>query len=598
MNIVFVTGLYVPRYSAVGKCVKNLAAEMARRHDVTVLSIKQGDSPLSGFYGDGGERLEYTASRIDGIKSIAQAKMLANEHKSLWHLVDRALSAFLYGSRMMSRAAYHHSRSRAYLKALEGLEPKPDLLIPCAGMFENVMACVWYKRNHPEVTLTPILFDQFAYATSLYKTNIEKRIHRSWNLKVEDEVLASSDAIFTVTWDAHIKNAHPRWLSKVHHIEHPMLVPPKLYEESGVDTKKHGAVFAGSLDPTVRDAYFAIEVFRQLHAISPEAPRLEFYALGSGAVLPEAAQAETPSVVVAHRPLLADEMVSVLRNSEILVSIGNKNSFQKPSKHIEYMALGKPIVHFSTIDDDPTVEDFINYPLALVLRESSGYAACAKELNRFLLEVRGREISFTEVEKIFPEGSPAYIASEIAQIAGGGCMIFSGTLNPNVDPSYLLSMLDDPICNAIHVHFYAAKTPMREKVERSGIVGVECYDWVLPSKLVKLQLSADALISIAECEGKQISSKIYEYMSLGKPVMHLYTCDNDVNLKYLVNYPFALCLKCDAKELLHNRWRMILWLAWVKGRRVSFEKAVKNLKELTPYYVTNQIMEVLNAERS
>lgn len=54
MNIVFVTGLYVPRYSAVGKCVKNLAAEMARRHDVTVLSIKQGDSPLSGFYGDGG----------------------------------------------------------------------------------------------------------------------------------------------------------------------------------------------------------------------------------------------------------------------------------------------------------------------------------------------------------------------------------------------------------------------------------------------------------------------------------------------------------------------------------------------------------------
>lgn len=157
-------------------------------------------------------------------------------------------------------------------------------------------------------------------------------------------------------------------------------------------------------------------------------------------------------------------------------------------------------------------------------------------------------------------------------------MIFSGTLNPNVDPSYLLSMLDDPICNAIHVHFYAAKTPMREKVERSGIVGVECYDWVLPSKLVKLQLSADALISIAECEGKQISSKIYEYMSLGKPVMHLYTCDNDVNLKYLVNYPFALCLKCDAKELLHNRWRMILWLAWVKGRRVSFEKAVKKSK--------------------
>jgi len=36
-----------------------------------------------------------------------------------------------------------------------------------------------------------------------------------------------------------------------------------------------------------------------------------------------------------------------------LLSIGNFNKYQMPSKVIEYISLGKPVLHFAEIADDP-----------------------------------------------------------------------------------------------------------------------------------------------------------------------------------------------------------------------------------------------------
>jgi hypothetical protein len=39
-----------------------------------------------------------------------------------------------------------------------------------------------------------------------------------------------------------------------------------------------------------------------------------------------------------------------------------------------------------------------------------------------------------------------------------------------------------------------------------------------------------------------MSSKIFEYISCGKPIVHFYTANNDAKLKILKEYPLALCL--------------------------------------------------------
>ena len=49
-----------------------------------------------------------------------------------------------------------------------------------------------------------------------------------------------------------------------------------------------------------------------------------------------------------------DEAINIMVNEiHILLSIGNLNKYQMPSKVIEYLSLGKPVLHYAEIENDP-----------------------------------------------------------------------------------------------------------------------------------------------------------------------------------------------------------------------------------------------------
>ena len=48
-----------------------------------------------------------------------------------------------------------------------------------------------------------------------------------------------------------------------------------------------------------------------------------------------------------------DAIEIMIKKIDILLSIGNLNKYQMPSKVIEYLSLGKPVLHFAEIKDDP-----------------------------------------------------------------------------------------------------------------------------------------------------------------------------------------------------------------------------------------------------
>jgi hypothetical protein len=43
----------------------------------------------------------------------------------------------------------------------------------------------------------------------------------------------------------------------------------------------------------------------------------------------------------------------MVNNFHLLLSIGNTNKYQLPSKVIEYISLGKPVIHYAEIHTDP-----------------------------------------------------------------------------------------------------------------------------------------------------------------------------------------------------------------------------------------------------
>ena len=54
-------------------------------------------------------------------------------------------------------------------------------------------------------------------------------------------------------------------------------------------------------------------------------------------------------------PLIPREeaIKKMINNFHILLSIGNTNKYQLPSKVIEYISLGKPVLHYAEIHTDP-----------------------------------------------------------------------------------------------------------------------------------------------------------------------------------------------------------------------------------------------------
>lgn len=104
------------------------------------------------------------------------------------------------------------------------------------------------------------------------------------------------------------------------------------------------------------------------------------------------------------------------------------------------------------------------------------------------------------------------------------------------------------------------------------------------SVAMQLIYDADILLSIGNAESPMAPSKIYEYMSTGKPIIHTYTYDRDPCIEPLKKYGNAMLLKdgdSDGIEKIR---------AFVSNRKqLKFEDVKKNFESSTPGYSVDLI---------
>ncbi|MEK5435777.1 MULTISPECIES: hypothetical protein [Paenibacillus] len=103
-------------------------------------------------------------------------------------------------------------------------------------------------------------------------------------------------------------------------------------------------------------------------------------------------------------------------DADILINIGNTVVFQTPGKIFEYMAMGKPIIHFSKIENDPSLKYLEKYPMLLVIKEyeydkEREIEACKK----FIAKYSGKTLTFDKVLKYMPELNSAFIVEKFVE---------------------------------------------------------------------------------------------------------------------------------------------------------------------------------------
>ena len=109
-----------------------------------------------------------------------------------------------------------------------------------------------------------------------------------------------------------------------------------------------------------------------------------------------------------------DVALQAMADADVLINIGNSVPVHMPSKTLEYINTGKPMMNFYKFADCPTLYYTKRYPLALNLfEEEKDTDAAAARFVRFCEETIGKTVDHDWIETEFADCTPQYIAQKI-----------------------------------------------------------------------------------------------------------------------------------------------------------------------------------------
>ena len=115
--------------------------------------------------------------------------------------------------------------------------------------------------------------------------------------------------------------------------------------------------------------------------------------------------------------LPADQADALLNEADVLVHLGNSISDQMPSKILDYISSGKPILNIYGIDDCPTLPYLEHYPLAMNIKDGTEITDdLIARITQFISQSKGKQILFEQIETIYKECTPEYVGQQFYEV--------------------------------------------------------------------------------------------------------------------------------------------------------------------------------------
>lgn len=173
--------------------------------------------------------------------------------------------------------------------------------------------------------------------------------------------------------------------------------------------------------------------------------------------------------------------------------------------------------------------------------------------------------------------------------------LYTGKLDMHSrNPEYLCKLfLLDKTLNKHEIHFYSygncENMILRYSAKSSG--RIHQHGYVSRDKIIEELNEADILVSIGNKDSKMVPSKIFEYISTGKKIIHFYQNENDSCLVYLKKYKNALLIN-EKEETSKNIQKIKHFID--RPSMVIANKDIDILYEANkPSYTANIIEELL-----
>lgn len=179
---------------------------------------------------------------------------------------------------------------------------------------------------------------------------------------------------------------------------------------------------------------------------------------------------------------------------------------------------------------------------------------------------------------------------------GNGQIVYAGSLSKKLrNPDYafeLISRLPAEAC-VRRADFFVPNPERFAYGETKGGLGstpISLRPAVPAAEIHTVLADASWLLSIGNSVSNQHPSKVYEYMALGKPLVHIASQADDPVADVLARYPLALCLFEDApfEESLHA---LCSFLMKTRSCHLDFDAVAALFPEETPEFFARTLIE-------
>jgi hypothetical protein len=351
-----------------------LAHQWAKdKHSVDIISAKHGEGKTRTFNKNCTLYPVGPKHRMRRRYASQAAKINIHEDKkfvtSLWTIARRIYQ------KTWRQYYWPDSACRWYNPALRKAlrlirKNKYDAVITVSHPMTSHRIGLTIKNYYPNLPWLIDIGDPFSFLETPAVNNHSRYAVR--NKLLESHVLDKADSIVVTNTNCklvYLKHFPKVDRNKVH------VIPPLLSLKDILSTKPPRLnatvkwVFIGTLYRDIRNPLFLLRLFS---AVQDAEQQLHCYGQANDchAYFTEFMD-QHHSQVLLHGSCPREKVSELLSGADILVNIGNKTNFQCPSKIVEYISSGKPILHISNCESDASLEYLANYPSLLVLKNNN-----------------------------------------------------------------------------------------------------------------------------------------------------------------------------------------------------------------------------------
>lgn len=353
-KVLFIVHEYYPYGSAITNCLKPIISEMKNQGIGVSILTRRTHSELKKY-----ELLDdIKVYRINDLFNIYNNRVTKSKNKieKIYNKIILKL-VWIYRTKIKKE-------NEGFLNKNKGIrigkkiirKNKYDTIISCSYPF-TMHKIAKELKNKYNVTWLAYQFDPHTYNHTLDKLQIKER------LKEEINTFKNVDKIFLPkeNYEENIKTNLMVLKEKYYPIDFALI--KKIDYKKEINNKKIIFTFTGTFYDDIRTPFEMFEFFKKINLDY----ELHLYYIAEKIMNDSIMEYKKvfKDKLVLHYNKPKEECDNALKNSNIIINIGNRIKNQTPSKVFEYISLGKPIINFYNIEDDTSKKVLDKYPLVL-----------------------------------------------------------------------------------------------------------------------------------------------------------------------------------------------------------------------------------------